>query len=329
MLIDKYIFFAFLFLFGSCLNVNAGIGGGVEMINVDNGKNWCIGRFSFKMPVAAVMEEQNDLYNSFTIKTLSISAKISDFKNEIKKKEDEYNRSESLIVNKTEEVAYELSKTKIIWGKLAPDSAQLDVFAYVLDRNVLFYIEGSHSPEYEEEGRNDILKLVKTLKMRNNNFIPNEKGFCINNGFIKDNGEVYRYTEQRLIFSFNNAPSVFTTFESISPYEEEIGLINRMSDNLKEEGKFIEVISRLKTLRKGGREINNMKGEEWVVEAPMKGKNGLDIVWGYDGIAKNNMNPSVQVSLTSGNDLKTNSASLTKKETEQLFNNIVGTLKKF
>lgn len=302
---------------------------GNNMIDYDKTKNWCVGRYSIQLPAEAKFYEQIDSYNAFDIKTITTNATQDDLNHEIQSVLKEFSTYGSLILKEGEIEKFGSSITKTIWVKLNPTAVQVQVYSFVLDKRTLFAISGAYGSEFSNISKEAITNLVRKLKQRNNQSVPNEKGFCINNGFIYDDGSQYRFSEQRLILDFPNYPSVDLTFESTSVFENDGGLIKRMSNNLKEEGMLSKILNKVKTIRKGPKTVNGLSGEEWVVEAPMKGKNGIDAVWAYSGIADNNLFPSIQLSFTSANTLETDSASLGQKEAEMFYEEILKTIKKF
>lgn len=304
-------------------------GGNINMINLQDTKTWCLGRYTFEASKDAQFFLQRDKYDSFKIETKKIGATKKDLESEIAKVIKEYTNYGSILVDQTAEVYYDRALTKIIWAKLNPKAATTDVFAFVLDGGTLFAIEGSYSPTYEAKSKESIENLVQKLKYRNNANVPTSKGFCINNGFIKDNGERYRYADQTLILNFTQFLSVDIEIQTETIREYDGGLIARTTKNLKEDGLLAGFLTKVKTIRKGKRIINGFAGEEWITEAPMKGRNGVDVVWEYPGIENNNLAPVFYLSLTNGNDLKTKTASISNVEVLKLYENILKSIKYF
>ncbi|TCM59613.1 hypothetical protein EC844_14012 [Acinetobacter calcoaceticus] len=119
------------------------------------------------------------------------------------------------------------------------------------------------------------------------------------------------------------------TLESESVYEDDGGLINRTKNNLKEEGALDQVLSSIHTLRKGTKKVNQFNGEEWIIAVPMKGRNGIESSWAYSGVANNNLYPSIQLDFTNGRDSITNPASISNKEAEYLYSEILKSIRYF
>lgn len=304
-------------------------GGNMNMINLQDTKTWCLGRYIFEASKDAHFFLQRDEYDSFKIETKKIGATKQDFTTAVEKTINDYKLRERFIVDQSSEVYYDRALTKIIWAKLNPKAAVTKVFAFVLDDGTLFAIEGSYSREYEAKSKESIENLVQKLKYRNNASVPTSKGFCINNGFIKDHGERYKYADQTLILNFTQFLSVDIEIQTETIREYDGGLIARTTKNLKEDGVLAGFLTKVKTIRKGKRIINGFAGEEWITEAPMKGKNGIDAVWEYPGIENNNLAPVFYMSLTNGNDLKTKTASISNVEALKLYENILKSIKYF
>jgi hypothetical protein len=304
---------------------------GNTMIDLKKKKTWCIGRYSIEVPAEAKFYEQIDNYNAFRIKTVKQNATKTDFDEAINKVKEYYSKGTTrVIINESKVIANKGKSNKIIWGQLNPKlSRVVDIRAFVLDKGYLFSIEADYSPEFESQAKEGIENLVKNLEMRPNNTIPQEKGFCINNGFIKDNGEKYRFSTQRLILDFPQYPSVDFTLESESVYENDGGLIHRMTSNLKEQGNLATILSSAKNIRKGKKQVNQFSGEEWVISVPMKGKNAITAIWAYSGVANNNLYPSIQLDFTNATSLKTKTASISNKEAEILYEELLKSIKLF
>lgn len=327
----KYTLFTISIITSAYSWADSTSGEGYTMINNDKKKIWCIGRYAVEVPAEARFYEQLDHYDSFKIETLNKKASRADFDQAVAKSLKIYTGGDAVVVNDFPVVqGSESSVSKIILGNLDPSiSKVVHVRAFVLDKGFLFSIEGKYSPKFENESKEAIQNLVKNLKMRQDNMIPKEKGFCIKNGFIIDGGSKYRYTSQRLILDFPQYPSVDISFESESVYENDGGLMKRTQNNLKEQGVLSKVFSNIKTVRKGSKKINQFDGEEWLVSAPMKGKNGIDAIWAYSGIANNNLYPSFQLNLTNGRDSGTHSASISNFEAERMYSEILKSIRLF
>ncbi|RZG76430.1 hypothetical protein [Acinetobacter sp. WCHAc060025] len=223
----KYTIFTMVIAVSSCSWADSTNKEGNEVININKKKTWCIGRYSVELPSEANFYEQLDNYDSFKIETLSRKASRSDFDQIVEKTLKIYTIDDAEIL-KNFPVIQESngSISKIILGNLDSSiSKVVHVRAFVLDKGYLFSIEGQYSPKFENESKEAIQNLVKNLKMRQDNIIPKEKGFCIKNGFIHDSGQKYRYTSQRLMMcaakteDFDLGDSMQLTYKSPLPFD--------------------------------------------------------------------------------------------------------------
>ena len=106
-----------------------------------------------------------------------------------------------------------------------------------------------------------------------------------------------------------------------------------MKSNLKERGIYSLTTSSFKTIRKGNKNQTGgdpLTGQEWLSQAPMQGQNGAIATWEHAGTVQNALDPAIQLDVDSGfdgNNIKT--SSLHEKETIQLYEFILNSIKKF
>ena len=296
--------------------------------------NWCIGRYAFQVPKNATLMGESDEYDSFRIESI-LSSSMDAFNAEIKKVEDEYKKDkDDYIKDQTQVETNRMQVSKIIWGHstFAKGRTPVKVFAFVYDQSArtLFKITGTYSKEYEEESIASIKYLVKNISARNNNIIPKESGICIQNGFIKDNGQKFKYSNQSIGFGVKGMPSTRIAIQTESTTEKLDNLIDRTTKGIKESSFGASVFIHLKTVRKGKKDQNlggQLQGYEWIIKVPMKGMNGIDAVWEHTGTGGNALDPLVQLELNTGYDQKT--ASITEKEALYLYEKLLNTIYKF
>lgn len=305
-------------------------GNNMTSINLDNTQNWCLGRYTFVIPKEATFYQQRDQYDSFTIKKVQMNATQADFDKQTNYILSEYTKRSRQVIDNLPVEKYGTAIAKIIRVKISPAAPLTQIFAFVLDRNQLFYIEGSYGKGYKEESAEAINHLVSNLKARSDNEIPKEAGVCIYKGFIKDNGQKYRHSLQSLVFDvMPKYPTVLITLETEANISKPVGMIKRVETELKEQGVFSRVFGHIKTIKKGSRTVNGRIGDEWITDSPMKGKNGLNATWEYAGLERNGLEPSLQVDVDSGNETDVYSASISHIETQKLYELILNSMKKF
>ena len=224
-------------------------------------KNWCIGRYTFQIPKESELIGGNDRYGSFNIESETF-VPISKFNNDINKLLKEYLVEGNFIKDQTKVELNGDIITKIIWGHstYAEGRLPVEVFAFVYDKpkKILFKIKGTYSKEYEEKSIASIKNLVNNLSGRKNDKIPDMIGVCIQNGFIKDSGELFKYSNQSLGFNIKNLPSLRIAIQTEATSEKLDNLIDRTTKNIKKTSIAASVFSSIKTIRKGEKSQNSI-----------------------------------------------------------------------
>ena len=102
--------------------------------------------------------------------------------------------------------------------------SKYSVYRTYLRRGSYVYIFESERRVVEEGGkpfhREDFIKLLKSFRLRRNNEIPNDLGFCIPFGFIADNGTTASDIKQSL--RWPDAPGVLYTIETGNVKENQL-----------------------------------------------------------------------------------------------------------
>lgn len=306
-----------------------------SMLDLNNTKDWCVGRYAFKLPKNAVLKSGTDFYNSFKI-TSYTNANTDKLNKEYTDAIKEYNantRVRKLIFELPTKVSG--PKTiRIFSGKFGSNPiSPMDLFGFVLDRGTLFKIEISYVNEKKDLVASELNRIVNALSARSNNSIPKEKGVCIANGFIQDDGKEYRKSKNTVPFDLSGYPSVKISLEAEAITNPQADLLTTMKSNLKERGIYNLTTSSFKTIRKGNKNQtggDRLTGQEWLSQAPMQGQNGAIAIWEHAGTAQNALDPVLQLDVDSGfdgNNIKT--SSLHEKDTIQLYEFILNSIRKF
>lgn len=309
---------------------------GKTMIDVKNTQDWCLGRYTFKIPKEAQLMDESINFDTFKIKSTLKSSK-AEFGAAIKEVENKYSTKDDFIKDKTATETKNNISTKIIWGETTYAGGRLpiEVFAFVFDasNNTLFKIRGLYDKKFEKESVAGIKHIVQNLKARNNNLVPKEKGICFKNGFIKDDGSSYKFTRQSIGFKFPKAPTVMLNLETEVRYKAEDDVVTRTEKNLKSDPDYPKNISTIKTLRKGDKTANPSNptsGIELVSEVGLDGGTGIFAVWEHQGKIKASMDPLFSVTLDS---TRTNSyvkaSSIPNQNALQVYEAILNSIKKF
>ena len=306
-----------------------------SMLDLKNTKDWCVGRYTFKLPKNAVLTGGTDFYNSFQI-TSYANANTAKLNYEYTDAINEYNAN-----TKVRKLIFELptkvsgSKTiKIFSGKFGSNPiSPMDLFGFVLDRGTLFKIEISYVKENKDLVTDELHRIINALSARSINSIPKEKGICITNGFIQDDGNNFRKSKNTLPFDLSGYPSVKMSLQAEALLNPQADLLTTMKSNLKERGIYSLTTSSFKTIRKGNKNQTGgdpLTGQEWLSQAPMQGQNGAIATWEHAGTVQNALDPVIQLNVDSGfdgNNIKT--SSLHEKETIQLYEFILNSIRKF
>ena len=306
-----------------------------SMLDLKNTKDWCVGRYTFKLPKNAVLTGGTDFYNSFQI-TSYANANTAKLNYEYTDAINEYNAN-----TKVRKLIFELptkvsgSKTiKIFSGKFGSNPiSPMDLFGFVLDRGTLFKIEISYVKENKDLVTDELHRIINALSARSINSIPKEKGICITNGFIQDDGNNFRKSKNTLPFDLSGYPSVKMSLQAEALLNPQADLITTMKSNLKERGIYSLTTSSFKTIRKGNKNQTGgdlLTGQEWLSQAPMQGQNGAIATWEHAGTVQNALDPVIQLNVDSGfdgNNIKT--SSLHEQDTIQLYEFILNSIRKF
>ncbi|CAM9349553.1 T6SS immunity protein Tli4 family protein [Acinetobacter bereziniae] len=332
---NKILFFLLLstcLMSAGCITAKSEINNsGNNMINLDQTKPYCIGRYIVDIPAEANPLERYDKYDSFTISSQS-KATRQDFDDSIQRVRKEYSEYGWFITDDPKEQIVDGRLTKIIKGKKSKNEGHpFTVFGFVLDRNTLFLIEGGHSdsPKRTEKSNEALQNLVRNLRYRPEHEVPKEVGQCIYQGFIKDETQRYRYSIQKLGFRFKNYPTVVLRFEAETNDEYVLPMIPRIEKKLKEVGQSQRQIDK-GNIRKGDKQTTHLTGQEWISVEKMKGKDGISALWEHTGTANNNQDPLISFEVdTARSSPMTQSSSLQQIDALKLYESILKTIRKF
>lgn len=309
---------------------------GKIMIDLNNMQDWCVGRYTFKLPKDVSIIDETINYDTFKIETKTKTTR-TEFDEAIKEVESKYSTKEDFIKDRTSVETQGSVISKIIWGHstFANGRLPVDVYAFVYDQSIrtFFKITGSYSKKNEDKSINGIKYLVKNLKARDNNKIPKESGICFKNGFIKDDGKLYKFTRQKIGFNFENAPSVIIIAETEAIYKAEDDLIIRTEKNLQRSPNYLATKNQSQDIRKGAKKINQkipINGLELVTQVPMQSGTGIIATWEHAGVVNSALNPlfSITVDTASPNN-NAKSSSIPNRNGLQMYEAILNSIRKF
>jgi hypothetical protein len=161
--------------------------------------------------------------------------------------------------------------------------------------------------------------------------IPTEPGFCIEKGFIADDGKTPQYEYAELNFRFKQWPDVSVRVYSRTNGDKlEESLLSRMQKPFPPE--FTEAAKQIKTLRKGAHDVGPLHGEEALETYPTDhGYAVHHLVWDAQGALKSTTEPAFYLELQTGRILGSPNPrvrpSLTDKQAIELFDAIVNSIR--
>ena len=174
-------------------------------------------------------------------------------------------------------------------------------------------------------------RLLPNLRARKPNEIPSEPGFCIEKGFIADDGKTPQHEYAELNFRFKQWPDVTVSVYSRTNGDKlEDSLLTRIKKPLPLE--FAEAAKGIKTFRQGKRVIGPHQGEE-VLDALPTG-HGYPVhhfVWDVAGEPRSIFTPHIHIELGTGSGRSINQRymqpSLTDKQAIELYDRIVNSIR--
>jgi hypothetical protein len=268
-------------------------------------KTYCIGRYLVDLPAYAETDGQRSQYRFGRIATDTSIKTASGFRQKMEEREVElkigkqktkYALAGILRPSPTSRI-FELSK-ELITGP----SAGFD--AYVWDDGRTFSMEET---AYDPAKFGDILSalqrdLLPNLRARSPGKTPSEPGFCLEDGFISNDGATRQFEDAAITFEFAQWPGVWVSVETTTVTKlGEPSLLQRIDGSGVWEA-YKDVVSQVKTLRRGQRTINGRAGEEFLVTIPTDGGYRLhQFHWEAQGTEiGNGLEPTLTVEFESG-----------------------------
>jgi hypothetical protein len=291
-------------------------------------KTYCFGRYLVDVPYEAEPKGQGNTYLSTTIKTehggeTLLRQKIENRLNELKEGK---TASERFLLNRE----IEPSKTShlLLGYKEAFGSLMYSIDSFKWDRGWIFTT--SRAP-YDDKKIDSIIArfndYLKSVRYRSDREVPKEPGFCIENGFISNNGKTPQFERASITFSLKNNPDVWFSVESIVLSKSQPSLLTR----IKESKIDSRLQGKIKRVREGKLTINGMIGEESLVYFPSDDGRGeaQSFTWETQGEIGNPLKPNIELAITSGEGVAgvTGVSSMSTKQIQALYEAIVKTIR--
>ena len=299
-------------------------------------KTYCFGRFLIDLPKAAEVNGQAYEFMFGKITSEPFLKGEAAFAQKMKEREDElkagkHEKKFKLIdvqgTGSRDTRTFKLSK-ELIKGQ------SFGFEAYRLASTALFSMQQT---AIGKEGIDSVLKDVETrifanLRHRPTDKIPAEPGFCIENGFITDDGKTAQYEKGGISFKFKQWPDVTVyVYSRTNGDKVEEPLLTRRAKTVVP-AELIEAEKGIRILRKGARKVGPHSGEELLeTYSSGEGYSVHQFVWDVRGSARAWSDPVLvfefETGVNPGNGPRMIRPSLTDKQAIELFDAIVSSIR--
>jgi hypothetical protein len=291
-------------------------------------KTYCFGRYLVDVPYEAELKGQGNTYLSTTIKTERgsenfLRQKIENRLNELKEGK---TASERFLLNR--EIAPSKTSHLLIGYKEAFGSPMFSIDSFKWDQGWIFTT--SRGP-YDNKKIDSIIArfndYLKSVRYRSDREVPKGAGFCIENGFIANDGKIPQLERASITFSLKKNPDVWFSIDTLTLSKNQPSILERQKA-----AKLDERFSgKIKSIKEGIRIVNNMQGEESLSEFPSDDQTGIahNLIWETPGELNNPLKPMVSLEMTSGEGVAgvTGVSSMSTKQIQALYEAIVKTIR--
>lgn len=234
----------------------------------------CFGRYALEIPQEAqlisggttILSEIKTIPGGVTEKNERIAEEIEKIKKSDRTSEITYN-GKGPIENSWQLQYYD--------GKFSKEDGDLFFKTYVIKGNQIFILDGSRRKDetIEDATRNQMVR-ANNLRLRDENEVPNEPGYCVKNGFMIDN----KYDSQEMadaglyfpsfpdvtfsITANKNAYGDYPPAEYDAKVRGELSLLARIQQAKDQQGKNYPART---LLREGKRDVQHWHGEESLI----------------------------------------------------------------
>ncbi|MBI5751487.1 MAG: hypothetical protein HZA59_04995 [Hydrogenophilales bacterium] len=285
---------------------------------------WCIGRFLIDLPPTAKYAGGRSKYDFYDIETPNeaFAAFIQRIDVVEQKLRAQHHQTEPSMIK--ELIKFNDNGSRgFIYFTFPHRSDRLKSEAYLWKRTG-FTFGGTVSIDRVSVASSRIKALAQTLTPRNSNEIPAGPGFCINQGFIPDDGEKHESADAG--FKLSDKPDVFINLSTITKTPGPT-LLERQGGAL---GMLGALVSKARKLREGERIVSGLAGQESLIRAPNEGGHMAHLfAWETQGKDQSSY-PFIELELQTGRADKNGNeqpASLTDKQALALWDQILASLR--
>lgn len=286
---------------------------------------YCFGRYLIDVSAdAKLMSTGNNYISDREIKSEKLSEslfeeKITEHEKELKSQKSDY----GYIYQNT---MFKESNNKRI---LITKQNAFDRVGYGLDtykRTTSGFVFSTADRGFGDGEFNKILNefeiYLNNVRYRPRAEIPTTPGFCFENGFIPDQGETGEGESAMLFFTLKSHPDIAIQVRSVVMSKSTPSLLERSHSGL------LSLLDGTRTLRKGGRVINGVVGEELLVRSPRQDGVAHKFRWETMGKPKSTLKPNLFVDLQTGyKPGGYTTSSVSDKEAIAIFDQIVQSIR--
>ena len=113
--------------------------------------------------------------------------------------------------------------------------------------------------------------LLPNLHARPDNEIPSKPGFCLKDGFIANDGKTTHSEDAGISFRFARWPGILVSVRAMTVSKLGEPTLLQRADSGSVPDAFKNVVSQIKVIRRGSRDINGRRGEELLETIPAEG----------------------------------------------------------
>ncbi|WP_146176580.1 T6SS immunity protein Tli4 family protein [Chromobacterium sp. Panama] len=291
-------------------------------------RTYCFGRYLVDIPNEAEFKGQGNNYQGASIKSERGGEGLLKQKIEKRLAELKKGSSSSDYFEFNKEIVPSKNSHLLVGYQVAFGSPMYSIDSFKLDKGWVF--STSKSP-YSPGKINSILErfddYLQSIRYRSEREAPREAGFCIENGFIANNGETPQFEMASITFALKNNSDVWFSIDSFTLSKPGPSLLERQKAAKLDE-KFP---GKIKAIKKGARTVNGMQGEESLNEFPSDNGMGVahSFMWEAQGGFDNPLNPKVSIQLTSGEGIAgvTGESSLNAAQMQRLYESVINSIR--
>ena len=293
-------------------------------------RTYCFGRYLIDIPVDAPVVASGNEYISTQIKFEKLDA--SGFDKQVQAKENKYKNNAEEGGQKYVKTIFSDSKNKRLIVSLADTLGYkiygIDTYKIARPGSIFRTSDNNNSQKYLDNTIKAYETYLNTVRYRPTSNIPSEPGFCFENGFIPSEGKAPEDEQANLVFQFKNNPDVVIRVESVVYFGSQPSLLERLGQS----NILLRILSSVKTINKGAREMNGMHGEEYLTKYPSDDKTGTAsrMVWETMGRIADPLKPSIHLEVSTGEGSGggvTVPSSLTDKQTMALYEQVLNSIR--